>query len=102
MTRKRVAVGCTMALAASTMIAGCQTHSADKASGDTAVLTLATIDEVTTTVSRMGRKEDAMTALPAGAEHIWLGGEPYEIYAVCRWGRVFAHCAGGLRGVWQS
>lgn len=46
MTRMRVAIGCTMALAASTMIAGCQTHSAGKAGGDTTVLTLATIDDV--------------------------------------------------------
>ena len=46
MTRMRVAIGCTMALAASTMIAACQTQSADKAGGDTTVLTLATIDDV--------------------------------------------------------
>jgi hypothetical protein len=46
MTRMRVAIGCTMPLAASTTIAGCQTHSADQASGDTTMLTLATIDDV--------------------------------------------------------
>ena len=61
MTRMRVAIGCTMALAASTMIAGCQTHSADKAGGDTTVLTLATIDEVNDNGQSYGPQEDAMT-----------------------------------------
>ena len=43
------------------MIAGCQAHSADKASGDTAVLTLATTDDVNNNGQSYGRKEDAMT-----------------------------------------
>ena len=104
MTRMRVAIGCTIALAASTMIAACQTHSADKAGGDTTVLTLATIDDVNDNGQSYGPQAfvDSLVTVSGGRFKVEVTQDYGNGSAQAESNLVKAIASGTIDGGWPS